>query len=314
VRRSLLQWGGGVQRAGARLIGRRWRPSRLLGPFYAPAPPIAARPLTAWYPPHEPNHALLVSPEQKAAATVFYFPGCGSERLHADIALAALYLLLQSGVRVVLPPKYLCCGFPARANAKADLNSRQELHNTIIFNQIRSMLGDLDFEGCLVTCGTCREALMRTNTADIFDAPLCDAVAFTLGRGLEVKLADPLLYHQPCHDSMEGRGEVLLRAIAPDGVVPAPDCCSEAGTLALSRPDLAAAMLARKRSSLMNAADRLAYGRRLVTNCPACLNGLGRLGYSPPQHVAVALAQSHAPGDWKGRAIDRLAQAETIRF
>jgi Fe-S oxidoreductase len=303
-----------VQRAGARLIGRRWRSIRLLGPFYAPAPPIAPQPLAAWCPPHEPRHALLVSPEQAPTATVFYFPGCGSERLHAEIALAALYLLLQSGVRVVLPPKNLCCGFPFRANAKADLNSRQELHNTIIFNQIRSMLGDLDFDGCLITCGTCREALMRANAADIFGAPLSDAVAYALDRGLEVQLAGPLLYHQPCHDSMQDRGQELLRAIAPGGVVTVPDCCSEAGTLALSRPDLAAAMLERKRASLMTVADRLDHGRPLLTNCPACLNGLFRSRFAPPVHVAVAVARSHAPEDWKGKAIARLAQAETIRF
>jgi FAD/FMN-containing dehydrogenase/Fe-S oxidoreductase len=314
VRRGLLQWGGAVQRSGARLIGRRWRPTRLLGPFYAPAPSIAPRPLAAWCPPHEPNHALLVSPEQEAAATVFYFPGCGSERLHADIALATLYLLLQAGVRVALPPKYLCCGFPARANAKADLNARQELRNTIIFDQIRSMLGDLEFNACLVTCGTCREALVRTCAADIFRAPLCDAVAFALDRGLPIQLAGPLLYHQPCHDSMEGRGEELLRTIAPDGVVPVPDCCSEAGTLALSRPDLAAAMLVRKRNSVLAAADRTSRNRRLLTNCPACLNGLGRLRIAPVRHVAVALAQSLAPGAWKDTVAERLARAETIRF
>jgi Fe-S oxidoreductase len=314
VRRAFLQWGGVVQRTGARIIRRRWRPTRLLGPFYAPAPPIAARPLAAWCPPQGSDHALVVSPEREPSATVFYFPGCGSERLHADIALAAIYLLLQFGLRVVLPPKYLCCGFPARANAKSDLNSRQELQNTIIFNQIRSMLGDLVFDACLITCGTCREALMRVNAADIFDAPIYDAVAFLLDRGMDMQLEGPLLYHQPCHDSMDGRGEVLLRAIAPGGVVPAPECCSEAGTLALSRPDIAAAMLGRKRSSLITAADRTPRGRRLLTNCPACLNGLGRSGVAPPMHVAVALAEGLAREGWKAQVVDRLARAEKIRF
>jgi FAD/FMN-containing dehydrogenase/Fe-S oxidoreductase len=314
VRRTFLQWGGAVQRVGARIVGRRWQSSRLMRPFYGPVTSIAARPLAAWCPPHEPHHALLVSPEREAAATVFYFPGCGSERLHADIALATIYLLLQSDVRVVLPPKYLCCGFPARANAKADLHSRQELHNTIIFNQIRSMLGDLAFDGCLITCGTCREAMLRVNAAEIFDAPLCDAVAFLLDRGFQARLEGPLLYHQPCHDSLEGRGEMLLNALSPEGVVPVPDCCSEAGTLALSRPDLAAAMLDRKRASLATAAHRLAHGRRLLTNCPACLNGLGRSGVAPPQHTAVALARGHAPHDWKSKAIHGLARAETIRY
>ncbi len=314
ARRALLQWGGALQRATARLLGGRRRKSSLLAPFYAPAPPIAARPTAALLPPHELNQAVLVSPAMQAAATVFYFPGCGSERLHADISLAAIYLLLQAGVRVVLPPKFLCCGFPARANAKPDLNTRQELRNTIIFNHIRSMLGHLDFDSCVVSCGTCREALVRINAAGIFAASIRDVVGYVMGRGLQVKLPGTCFYHQPCHDSLEGRGEVLLRTMAPDGVIPDTHCCSEAGTLALSRPDIAAAMLARKRSILATSSDQLPAGRHLLTNCPACLNGLGRLQCMPPKHLAVALADACAPETWRKTILDRLAGAELVRF
>ena len=54
-----------------------------------------------------------------------------------------------------------------------------------------------------------------------------------------------------------------------------PNCCSEAGTLALSRPDIAHKMLARKASALALVADPAAPAQ-LVTNCPSCLQGLGR--------------------------------------
>jgi Fe-S oxidoreductase len=107
---------------------------------------------------------------------------------------------------------------------------------------------------------------------------------------------------------------MLLRTIASNDVIPFPDCCSEAGTLALSRPDIAAAMLDRKRAGLSSAEYQPVQSRRLITNCPACVNGLGRLGLAPPLHMAVALAWSHAPQDWKAKAIERLARAETIRF
>jgi FAD/FMN-containing dehydrogenase/Fe-S oxidoreductase len=314
TRRALVQWGGALQRAGARLIGRRWRRASLLAPFYAPTPPAAAGSLTkllARLP--DANHALMIAPEAKPAATVFYFPGCGSERLHADIALAAIFLLLQAGARVVLPPKYLCCGFPARANAKTDLSNRQELRNTIIFNQIRSMLGYLDFDGCIVTCGTCAEALARIHTPDIFDAPVIDVADFVLKGGLDIQLAGLCFYHRPCHDSLDGRGEALLRAIAPQGVDSVPHCCSEAGTLALSRPDIAAAMLDRKRSELTSRLSN-APQHLLLTNCPACLNGLGRQRLTPPRHLAVALADACAPGNWRRTAARQLAQAELIRI
>jgi FAD/FMN-containing dehydrogenase/Fe-S oxidoreductase len=314
ARRILLQGGGALQRAGARLVGPRWRWHPFLAPLYAPVPAIARRPLTALYPRRAgAGHALLVVPETQPAATVFYFPGCGSERLHADIALAVIYLLLRAGVRVVLPPEYLCCGYPARANARMDHTNRLELRNTIIFNQIRSMLGYLDFDACVVSCGTCRDALVRTAANDIFAAPLVDASDFALAHGLDVQLSGPCLYHPPCHDSLDGRGEALLRAIAPQGVAGVAHCCSEAGTLALSRPDIAAVMLDRKRFALAPLQDQFPQ-HRLLTNCPACLNGLGRQRRTRPQHLAVALAAACDPTHWRQTAAAQLARAELIRI
>jgi FAD/FMN-containing dehydrogenase/Fe-S oxidoreductase len=314
VRSTFLKAGGALQRTGARLAGHMWRRHPVLTPLFAPAPPISRHPLTAMYPRrHDLNHALLVAPDSGAAATVFYFPGCGSERLHSDIALASLFLLLRTGSRVVLPPPWLCCGYPALANARTELRNRQELRNTIVFNQIRSMLGHLDFDGCVVTCGTCREALMRTHAAGIFEAPVVDAVAFAAGRGLDVQLPGICFYHPPCHDSLDGGGEELLRRFSPQGVVSVAHCCSEAGTLALSRPDIASAMLDRKRAELQ---PRLADApqHHLLTNCPACLNGLGRLQLTAPRHLAVALAEACASGRWRSIAAEHLARAELVGF
>jgi FAD/FMN-containing dehydrogenase/Fe-S oxidoreductase len=313
ARRTLLQWGGTLQRSGARLFGRGWRPDRPSGHLYAPTPPIAAKPLASLLPAHDTNHAVLMVPGRRAVATVFYFPGCGSERLHTDIALAAVFLLLQSGVRVVLPPRYLCCGFPARANARIDLRNRQELRNSIIFNQIRAMLGHLDFDACVVTCGTCRAAMVRAHAAEIFGAPVLDVVGFLLACGLDIALPERYLYHQPCHDSLDGRGAALLGRLATQGVISVPDCCSEAGTMALSRPDIAAVMLERKRLGL---ADCTAgHGAvPLLTNCPACLNGLGRLKNVTPKHIAAALADARAPKTWRKTITEQLAGADLIRF
>src|SRR3990170_8282453 len=45
---------------------------------------------------------------------VFYFPGCGSERLFSQVGLATQAMLWQQGVQTVLPPGYVCCGYPPR--------------------------------------------------------------------------------------------------------------------------------------------------------------------------------------------------------
>jgi FAD/FMN-containing dehydrogenase/Fe-S oxidoreductase len=318
LRRSVLQWGGTMQRAGARTLGkvlcRNSKGPSLSALLYAPAPPIAAKPMSAVLPAHESNHAVVVSPEEEVQGTVLYFPGCGCERLHSDIGLAVVFLLLHSGIQVVLPPKYLCCGYPARANAKADLSTRQELHNTIIFNQIRSMLGHIEFAGCIISCGTCREALMRIRVSTIFDAPLIDIAEYVLSRGIKADLSGPLLYHQPCHDSLEGKGESLLHQMGADLVQGVPNCCSEAGTLALSRPDIAAAMFERKRVSLKRHVSAITDPSKIITNCPACLNGLGRQRIGSCRHLAVTMADAVAKDHWKKSVMQRLAHAQIIRF
>ena len=50
---------------------------------------------------------------------VFYFPGCGSERLFGQVGLATQAMLYDIGAQCVLPPGYLCCGYPQTAAGEA---------------------------------------------------------------------------------------------------------------------------------------------------------------------------------------------------
>jgi heterodisulfide reductase subunit C len=62
---------------------------------------------------------ILRDPARTTAETeaVFYFPGCGSERLFSQVGLATQAMLWHAGVQTVLPPGYLCCGYPQRGSA-----------------------------------------------------------------------------------------------------------------------------------------------------------------------------------------------------
>ena len=103
---------------------------------------------------------------------------------------------------------------------------------------------------------------------------------------------ETVLYHTPCHDSFDGAGAGLLGQLYKD-VRSVANCCSEAGTLAVSRPDIAHAMLERKRESLVKAGAG-SNATIIATNCPSCLSGLGRnreMGITP-QHMAVVLAEA----------------------
>ena len=69
-----------------------------------------------------------------------------------------------------------------------------------------------------------------------------------------VQQAGRLSYHTPCHDSLRGEGVTLLKRLIAD-VSRQPHCCSEAGTLSLSRPDITRAMLQRKAAVFANTAN-----------------------------------------------------------
>ncbi len=321
-RKGVLEWGSSLQRLAARayqkappmITGRKWR---MLTMLKSPMMPPSKTALGAMLPEYSEREALMINPEGSVQKTVFYFPGCGSERLYADIGMAALYILAKTNIRVILPPAFLCCGFPAKANAKKKMAGVITLRDTIILTQIREMLGHMVFDALLVSCGTCREALYEMGCGEIFDSTIEDVSQFVLDNAngqFGIKRPETLLYHIPCHDSLDGAGLNLLgRLYANVNIVP--DCCSEAGTLALSRPDISSAMLERKRKSL----EKAMIGNNatvVTTNCPSCISGLGRnkeVGITP-RHMAVVLAEALGGENWISEFSRLVAGAEKVTF
>src|SRR6266540_2910963 len=183
----------------------------------SPLPHVPAETLRDVIPPCDPDQVLVFEPPQAEGGddgdadgvrTVFYFPGCGSERYQSHISMAAIHVLVSLGTRVVLPPPLLCCGFPAHANAKTEQHSRQVLRDTILFSQIREMFSYLEFDGCVITCGTCREGLDGMDAGKLFGGRLVDVAGYAAERGLRLAGAESgLLYHPPCHDSLDGKAE-----------------------------------------------------------------------------------------------------------
>ncbi len=325
-RSAVVRLGGSIQRTGVELAAPLQPVEGRPGPYplqmlRSPVNPVPRETLRDVLPPCEPSQVLLFEPGGEARGTVFYFPGCGSERLQSHVSMAALHVLLSTGTRVVLPPPFLCCGFPAHANARTGQHSRLVLRDTILFSQIREMFSYLSFDGCVVTCGTCREALEAMDAATLFGGRIADVASFAQERGL--RLGPPAapapggyLYHPPCHDSLDGKAGALLGGLGGFGeVATVPHCCSEAGTLSLSRPDITDAMLHRKRGALGEALG----GRRgvtVLTNCPSCVQGIGRsraLGVEP-RHLAVELAERLSGPAWLDRLRVQAASARAVHF
>ncbi|MGE4559937.1 MAG: DUF3683 domain-containing protein [Desulfobulbus sp.] len=322
-RKSVVEWGANLQRLGAEmmrqapqaLVDKKWRFVHMLK---SPMMPPSKKALRAFLPSCSLNEALLLSPPEPTGKTVFYFPGCGSERLYADIAAASIYSLLKIGTRVVLPPSNLCCGFPAKANAKGKMHSDVTLRDTIVLSQIREMLGYIHFDGLVISCGTCRESLHELGAEEIFGCDLVDVGYFLLEQAPERFPQDRerrFLYHAPCHDSLQGEGPLMVRRLGGQ-VDSIGGCCSEAGTLALSRPDIACAMLQRKRDNLMPHILDGGTDQTIVTNCPSCISGLGRnrdLG-AMPRHLAVLLAEILGGEQWSHELHSLVEHTEVVTF
>ncbi len=193
------------------------------------------------------------------------------------------------------------------------------------------MFAYLDFDACVISCGTCRDGLPQMDTAELFGR-VVDVAGYLLERGLHLEqvahIRPPLanvgnevgnehyLYHAPCHDSLEGKALNVLEQLGGFGSVQAvPHCCSEAGTLALSRPDITDAMLHRKREAFVEAIGE-AKKATVLTNCPACVQGLGRsrdVGVEA-LHIAVALAEKVSGAEWKKQFFAQAARATAIAF
>lgn len=317
---GVLGVGTRVQRGAHRVLGAlpadaEWRRQFPFSLLAKPIPLAQGRPLPETLPRLGSRQALLLTPERPGGKTTFYFPGCGSERLHGDVGRAAIYILLKAGVRVLVPPAGLCCGYPFGVNGQTERQKGIELRNSIIFSQIREMFGYLEFSAVTLTCGTCADSLMALEAGKIFGAPVVDAAAFALESGLSPVELGEVFYHKPCHDSLNGQaGQVITRAGGAAAVVP--HCCGEAGTMAMSRPDISGRMFDRKEDALREALVRHPARSTVLTNCPSCLQGLGRqaaLGLKV-SHLAVALAQAVGGPDWCAELAQLTRISEVVTF
>jgi len=323
VKRGIIQWGSKLQRGLTTLAASGAggaKRGRFCSRLQSPLPRVPSGTLWDLLPACGVRQSLLIHPGNRPSGTVFYFPGCGSERIHPDVSKAALFLLVRAGRRVVLPPPFLCCGFPARVNARQAQHSRMVLRNTIIFSQIREMFRYLSFESCIVTCGTCKEALEQAGIQEIFDSPLTDITYFLSETGLLERLkpaGGDYFYHPPCHDSLDGGGSDLIRNRFNADVRVIPHCCSEAGTLALSRPDISYSLLMKKSEAMREAVgDRVSEQKLLLTNCPACLQGLRRQRdfKFTVRHLATETALRIGGPGWEESLRDNLQDSELVTF
>ncbi len=219
---------------------------------------------------------------------VFYFPGCGSERLFSQVGLATQAMLWHAGVQTVLPPGYLCCGYPQRGSGQFDKADKMITDNRVLFHRVANTLNYLDIKTVVVSCGTCFDQLQGYKFEDIFPGcRIVDIHEYLLERGITLDSKKAYLYHDPCHSPMKQQEPMkTVRALVGPEVVKSERCCGESGTLGVTRPDISTQIRFRKEEELRKVEGQLRDAGKvgtqedlkILTSCPSCLQGLSRYG------------------------------------
>jgi len=255
----------------------------------------------------DPAKVTELSEEERDA--VFYFPGCGSERLFSQVGLATLAWLYELGAQTVLPPTYLCCGYPQIATGDRPKGEAITMQNRVLFHRIANTLNYLDIKTVLVSCGTCLDQLMEYQFDKIFPGcRIMDIHEYMMEKGVALTGAGGVkyLYHDPCHTPIKQHNPLgTVKKLMGSEVQLSERCCGESGTFAASRPDIATQVRFRKAEEIDRVAGALreqgADQVKVLTSCPSCLQGLDRYAEDSKieaDYIVVELARLKLGENW----------------
>ena len=256
----------------------------------------------------------------KNSDAVLYFPGCGSERLFSQVGLATLAMLYQCGAQTVLPPGYLCCGYPQNAGGDLEKGKSISTENRVLFHRIANTLNYLDIKTVIVSCGTCMDQLLNYEFGKIFPGcRLLDIHEYLLEKGMKLEGVQGVqyLYHDPCHSPMKTRSPVAITSELMGQEVTLSDrCCGEAGTFAVSRPDIASQVRFRKQEEIHQGIRKLTGQEnagngnvKMLTSCPACQQGLSRYGDDTgleTDYIVVEMAKHKLGDGWQETFVEQV--------
>jgi FAD/FMN-containing dehydrogenase/Fe-S oxidoreductase len=268
------------------------------------------------------NYVPIIRDPRKTTSeseAVFYFPGCGSERLFSQVGLATQAMLWHVGVQTVLPPGYLCCGYPQRGAGEFDKAEKIITDNRVLFHRVANTLNYLDIKTVVVSCGTCFDQLQGYKFEEIFPGcKIIDIHEYLMEKGvmLENVTGVRYMYHDPCHSPMKKYDPLTvvntLMNSARNGSIEKNDrCCGESGTLAVTRPDISTQVRFRKEEEMRVGVDQIRAGGhrgevKILTSCPSCLQGLKRYNddtETDADYIVVEIAKNLLGEDWLPRYV-----------
>jgi len=241
---------------------------------------------------------------------VFYFPGCGSERLFSQVGLATQAMLYEVGAVTVLPPGYLCCGYPPTSSRDEAKSPPITTDNRVLFHRVANTLNYLDIKTVIVSCGTCMDQLQKYQFEKIFPGcRLLDIHEYLMEKGLKLEgvQGTRYMYHDPCHTPMKTHNPLkVVNQLMGQTVTLNDRCCGESGTLAVTRPDISTQVRFRKEEEMTTGADKLRADGftgdvKILTSCPSCLQGLSRFDNdsgTTADYIVVEMAKTLLGDKW----------------
>ncbi|MEO8343199.1 MAG: DUF3400 domain-containing protein, partial [Gallionella sp.] len=241
---------------------------------------------------------------------VFYFPGCGSERLFGQVGLATQAMLYETGAITVLPPGYLCCGYPQNAAGQADKANQITTDNRVLFHRVANTLNYLDIKTVIVSCGTCMDQLLKYQFDKIFPGcRLLDIHEYLLEKNVKLQGVEGVryMYHDPCHSPMKTYQPLkVVNELMGTNVSLNERCCGESGTFGVTLPQIATQVRFRKEEEMSKGADALRADGftgeiKILTSCPSCQQGLSRYNDdsgTTADYIVVEMAKHLLGKDW----------------
>ncbi len=263
------------------------------------------------------RNPLKVTEDSEA---VFYFPGCGSERLFSNVGLATQAMLYEVGAITVLPPGYLCCGYPQTSSGNHDKGQEITADNRVLFHRVANTLNYLDIKTVIVSCGTCMDQLQKYEFEKIFPGcRLLDIHEYLMEKDMRLQsvTGTRYMYHDPCHSPMKTYKPMEVTNKLMGQEVQLNDrCCGESGTFAAARPDIATQVKMRKQEELEKGMHKmgLTVGKpeekvKILTSCPSCLQGLARYGDDTgieADYIVVEMAKHILGDNWMEEYVQRV--------
>jgi Fe-S oxidoreductase len=269
----------------------------------------------------EDNHIVPVIRDPKKVTedsdAVFYFPGCGSERLFGQVGLATQAMLYEVGAITVLPPGYLCCGYPQTSAGEAEKGQKISTDNRVLFHRVANTLNYLDIKTVVVSCGTCMDQLQHYEFDKIFPGcRLLDIHEYLLEKDVKLEGVTGVryMYHDPCHTPMKTYQPMkVVNQLMGSEVKLNDRCCGESGTLAVTRPDISTQVRFRKQEEMQKGVDSIRNqghdgAVKILTSCPSCLQGLARYGDDTgvdADYIVVEMAKHLLGPDWMKQYVEK---------